>query len=472
MTANEQITQLQAENAALREQNQKLLARIQELEGRLRKDSHNSNKPPSSDGLRRVPKSLRKRSGKKPGGQPEHKGHTLALVATPDHVIARYPAECDRCHASLEAVPAQQYERRQVRDLPPLQMEVTEYRAAQVRCPHCQHVSKGTFPAAVAARAQYGPHLQALAVYLLTYQLLPYARTVELLHQICGCTVSPGTLESWEQQASTQLALAEEGIRTALGSAPVLGNDETCIRVNGHFEWLHVARTNQLTLYARHAHRGKLAMDAIGILPQFRGISVHDGLNAYPQYTNCQHALCNAHLLRELTFVAEHEQQPWAEALIEHLLDCQQQVGVARAAGLPHLPDAQQEALVARYHALVRQGLSAQSPPIQVPTKGRAKQTPTKNLLDRLQRCASDVLHFVRDWRVPFTNNGAEQDLRMAKIHQKIAGCFRSAWGADAFLRIRSYLSTMAKQHAALFLVLQQLFRDQPLSPVANLATI
>jgi transposase len=486
MVTNDRMTQLEAENQRLRtqterlrsenqrlqEQLQVLVERVHALEGQVKKDSHNSSKPPSSDGLRRPPKSLRKRSGKKPGGQPEHKGHTLSLVATPDHVIHLHPAACDRCHASLDTVPAQQYERRQVHDLPPLRREVTEYQAVQVCCPQCQHVNKGVFPAWVKARAQYGPQVQALAVYLLTYQLLPYARTAALLEQVFGCALSPGTLETWEQQASTQLATAEEDIRTALVAGAVLGNDETCIRVHGQYEWLHVARTDQLTHYARHPHRGKIAMDAIGIMPHFHGISVHDGLNAYPQYTNCQHALCNAHLLRELTFVAEYEQQCWAEQLIAHLLHAQAQVAAARAAGDTHLPAVQQQALLAGYHRLVQQGLAAHPPPSPLPSKGRPKQPPTKNLLDRLQRRSHEVLRFVGDFSVPFTNNGAEQDLRMAKIHQKIAGSFRSPVGADAFLRIRSYLSTMAKQGHALFNVLQHVFSDRPLSPIIKLAAV
>jgi transposase len=467
-----QNERLNSENQRLQEQLQVLVVRVHVLEGQLHKDSHNSSKPPGSDGLHRPPKSLRKRSGKKPGGQPEHKGHTLPLVATPDHVIPLHPSTCIQCHASLAAVPAQQYERRQVQELPPLQMEVTEYQAARVCCPRCQQVNKGVFPAWVRARTQYGPQVQALAVYLLTYQLLPYARTAALLEQVFGCALSPGTLETWEQQASAQLATAEEEIRTALVAGAVLGNDETCIRVHGQYEWLHVARTDQLTHYARHPHRGKIAMDAIGIVPHFRGTSVHDGLNAYQQYTNCQHALCNAHLLRELTFVAEYEQQRWAELLIEHLLNAQAQVAAARAAGDMQLPAAQQQALIARYHRLVRQGLAAHPPPSPLPSKGRPKQSPTKNLLDRLQRRGHEVLRFLGDFAVPFTNNGAEQDLRMAKIHQKIAGSFRSAAGADAFLRIRGYLSTMAKQRYALFHVLQRVFSDQLLSPVAQLAVV
>lgn len=270
-------------------------------------------------------------------------------------------------------MPAQGSERRQVHDLPPLRLEVIEYQALQVCCPQCQHVSKGPFPPQAAVRAQ----VKALAVYLLTYQLLPYARTAVLLHQVVGCAVSPGTLETWVQQAASQLVGAEEEICDALVAAPVLGNDETSIRVNGQHHWLHVARTDRWTHYARQRYRGKLGMDAIGILPNFQGTTVHDGLNAYPQYAQCQHALCNAHLLRELTCVAEHEQQTWAQDLIDHLRQCHAQVEAARANGAQQLPTPQQEALIARYHTLVQQGLAAQPPP-PPPTKGRPKQTPPK----------------------------------------------------------------------------------------------
>jgi transposase len=460
MTTAEQIARLAAENSALRQDNQMLceqvqglLVRVHQLEGQVGKDSHNSHKPPSSDGPARRPKSLRVSGGKKPGGQLGHRGRTLQLSAAPDQVVVLHPATCAHCQAAIR-------------------LRVTEYQAEQVGCPSCQQVTVAPFPPQVAGRVQYGPQVRALALYLLEYQLLPYERTAQMLAEAVGCALSPGTLETWVQQAAHGLAAPEAAIKTALVRAAVLGNDETGLRVAGQRQWLHVARTDQLTHYGRHPKRGKTATDALGILPTFRGTSVHDGLSSYPHYAQCQHALCNAHLLRELTFVAEHEQQAWAQALKAHLLHTQAQVEAARTAGAHALSAGQRTALVARYHALVAQGLAAQPPPGRTGKNGRVKQSPAKNLLDRLQRHADQVLRFLDDFAVPFTNNGAEQDLRMAKIQQKISGTFRSEAGADAFCRIRGYLSTMAKQGYRLLAVLRRVFTDQPLSPVAKLAAV
>src|SRR6266566_2981699 len=239
------------------------------------------------------------------------------------------------------------------------------------------------------------------------------------------------------------------------------------IRVQGLLHWLHVARTDKLTHYAVHRKRGKAATDAIGILPQFHGIMEHDGYSSYPQYTHCEHAQCNAHPLRELCFLEEHEKQAWAGQLKDHLLACHLAVEEARASGETSLPTSVIEQLTTTYHQLIEAGLAAQPPPLPMPHhRGRVKQTKTKNLLDRLERDAHSILLFLSDFRVPFTNNGSEQDLRMVKVQQKISGTFRSQTGPVAFCRIRGYLSTMAKQGHRLCMVARQLFAGVPLSPL------
>ena len=406
--------QLRAENQQLREQVEQLGTRLHELEGRVAKDSHTSSKPPSTDGYAKKTRSLRTSSGKKPGGQEGHAGSTRHFVEIPDEIIIVRPEKCAHCQASLQELPAEGYERRQRVDLPEIKAQVTEYQALDVRCPSCQHVTRGTFPQEVRASIQFGPMLKGIALYLLYGQLLPYARTAELLSDVCGCHLSPGTLEAFVAEGAERLVETEGLIKQALRAAEVMGTDETGVRVQGVLHWLHVARTDKLTHYAVHRKRGKAAADAIGILPQFQGIMEHDGYSSYPQYTQCEHAQCNAHPLRELCFLEEQEKQPWAGHLKAHLLACHLTVEEARARGESRLSSQVVESLTHTYHQLIEAGLAAQPPPLPMPRhRGRVKQTKAKNLLDRLERDAPSLLLFLSDFRVPFTNNGSEQDLRM-----------------------------------------------------------
>jgi transposase len=468
----EAAEQAEAEKQRQQEQIEALSEQVHELEGRVAKNSSNSSKPPSTDGYAKKKRSLRQPSGKKPGGQAGHPGSTRSLVQTPDEVIIVRPEKCPHCQASLQGVEASGYERRQKVDLPEIKARVTEYQAQDVRCPSCQQVIRGTFPDEVRASIQFGPMVKGIALYVLYGQLLPYARTAELLTDLCGCPLSPGTVETFVAQAADRLVEAEEQIKQALQAAEVTGTDETSLRVQGLVHWLHVVRTDNLTHYAVHRKRGKAATDAIGILPQFHGTMEHDGYNSYPQYPQCEHALCNAHPLRELRFFQEHEKQAWAEPLQKHLLACEASVEEARARGETHLPPDVIASLTLTYHQLIQTGLAAQPPLADPPPKrrGRVKQSKAKNLLDRLQRDAASFLRFLSDFRVPFTNNGSEQDLRMMKVQQKISGAFRSDTGPVAFCRIRSYFSTMAKQDYHLCSVARQIFAGVPFSPVNALS--
>jgi transposase len=467
MTPEEEIAALKAENASQREQIAALLERVRELEGRLAKDSHNSGKPPSSDGLGRKTRSLRKKSGKKPGGQLGHRGETLRLVGVPDEIVTQQPAVCTQCQTPLEAdAPVVGRERRQVYDMPPVRLRITEYQSLHVRCPVCQGVSAGVFPAEAASRAQYGPRLRALAVYLVEQQLLPYHRVHALLADLFGAQVSIGTLVRWVGQAAQALEPVEAQIKMALHRAPVLHSDETGVRRAGALAWAHVASTQRLTHYAIHPKRGGEAMTAMGILPTYRGVSVHDGWAAYRTLTTCHHALCNIHHLRELTFLEEQYHQAWAKDLKALLLEMKAATEQARTQGKRQLPTAVRETFVARYEALLAAGLAANPPPPRVPRRrGRIKQTPARNLLERLWLGQDAVLAFLDDLTIPFDNNQAERDLRMLKVQQKVSGSFRSDNGAAAFARIRGYLSTLNKQGHALLVTLEALFAGQPLYP-------
>jgi transposase len=471
MTPDERIAELEAENARQREQIAALLERVQELEARLAKDSHNSNKPPASDPLgRKRSRSQRRKTGKKPGGQLGHRGETLHLVALPDEVVEHRPAVCTECQMPLdETASVVLYERRQVCDLPALRLVVREQRALHVRCPRCQQVSVGQFPAEAPSRAQYGPRLRALGVYLLEQQLLPYARVRELFADLVGAPVSVGTLVHWVAQGAEALRPVEDAIKVALAHAPVLHSDETGVRRAGTLAWAHVACTSRLTHYAIHAKRGSEATDAIGILPSYRGVSVHDGWKPYRHYTRCRHALCNIHHLRELTFLEEEYHQAWAMDLKALLLEMKAAVEQARTCGDERLDDAERSALVTRYEALLATGLAANPPPQRRPHhRGRVKQSPTRNLLERLWMRQDEVLGFLDNFTIPFDNNQAEQDLRMLKVQQKIAGSFRADHGSAAFARIRGYLSSMRKQGVALLAALQTVFTGQPLYPALD----
>jgi transposase len=398
MTLEERSAELEAENAALREQVRELprlreqiawlTTQMQDLQARLAKDSHNSSKPPSSDGLTRKTKSLRRRSGRKPGGQIGHPGATLRLVACPDAVVEHRPAICSGCQMPLlEGAPVVLRERRQVQELPPIRLVVTEHQALHVRCPACQQVSVGSFPAAAPSRVQYGPRLRALCVYLVEQQLVPYGRVRELLAEVFGTALSLGTLVEWAQQAAAALESVEANSKAALSRVPVLHSDETGVRPAGDLAWVQVARrasTSRLTHYAVHPKRGTDATTEIGILPAYRGVSVHDGWKPYRTYTGCRHALCNIHHLRELTFLEEQYAQTWAQDLKALLREMKAATDRARAAGVAGLAPQERDCFVTRYEQLRATGLAANPPPTRQPRRrGRLKQSPARNLLER-----------------------------------------------------------------------------------------
>ncbi|GAC1565441.1 MAG: IS66 family transposase [Ktedonobacteraceae bacterium] len=478
MTQEEELQALREENRILKAVVAQLLplqeqlvqanARIKDLEDRLAKNSRTSSKPPSSDGLARLPRSSRRPSGKRPGGQVGHAGSTLTMVEQPEEVVPHRPEVCEQCGEDLSEVAGTVVERRQVLDVPQIRLLAHEHQIEAIGCPNCQSSSLGRFPAGVRAPVQYGPNLQALAVYLHQGQVLPTARTCEALAAICGCQIAEATLLQWSELAAERLAPTVEHIADLIAASPLQHGDETGIRVYGMLHWLHVNCTRFLTHLAWHASRGKPAMNEIGIWPRFAGRGMHDRLASYDAY-GCAHSICGAHLIRDCAAVAEQEHQPWATQMQDFLLDLHDACHEWRLLQRRWVPPIERDEWVARYFEILAAGYAAHPPPLTSSAekgKGRRKQSKAKNLLDALLLRAEQVLALLDDLRIPFTNNLAERDLRMAKVQQKISGTFRSATGATAFCYIRSYLSTMQKQGHTMLSSLAAVFNGNPF-PIA-----
>jgi len=444
-----------------------LTARVEGLEDQLAKNSRNSSKPPSSSPEKPKPKSLGEKSAKKPGGQKGHPGTTLSMVEDPEHMVFHSPRECACCGRLLEesgSVPG--YERRQVVDVPAVALEVTEHRAQSKECAECGVTTTASFPSEVSAVVGHGPRIKALSVYLMEYQLLPYERTRELLRDLFGERApAVGTLYSALESCSRGLEQAEGAIEAGLKEAEVSHFDETGLRVGKEGMWVHVASTPGLTHYGVHQKRGGEATTEIGILPSFEGVAVHDGWSPYRNYEECAHALCNAHHLRELTFLEEEHEQRWAGRMKALLWEIEQAVRQERAVGATELAPERIEKFERRYGRLLKTGLGANPPPKRTGKRGRPRQSKAKNLLDRLDKHRDEVLMFMHDFRVPFDNNQAERDIRMVKVRQKISGCFRTMDGAKMFCRIRGYISTVRKQGENVLGALEGAFRGNPFVP-------
>ena len=459
--------QSRLEIAQLREQVASLTAIVQELQARLAKDSNNSSKPPSSDGLRKkpAPKSQRpSNTGKRSGGQPGHRGTTLRMQDAPDHTVDLAPGACTGCGASLSDVPADGFERRQVFDLPKkMALESTEYRSLRKACPGCGQVHQGQFPESVTQPVQYGERIRAMGVYLTCYQLLPLDRTTQILADLYGASFCEGTLQSAQEECKAVVTPIYGDIKRAITEADYAFFDETGQRVAGKLHWLHVACTSTLTYYSTQPKRGRGAIDAIGILSDFKGCASHDGWKPYQRYP-CDHALCNAHHLREFDFQREQHGQIWAARMKVLILDIKAQVDQAKAAGLKALLKQTVDAFEERYDELIRQGYASNLRANVSGVRGRTKQTPGYNLVRRLEK-RDQVLAFLYDFNVAFDNNLAERDLRMMKVRQKVSGCFRTLDGANTFGTIRSYLSTMRKQGHNMLRTLESVFRGDPTIP-------
>jgi transposase len=449
-----------------------LRVEVAELKARLAANSRNSSRPPSSDGLAKppAPKSLRRSSGRKPGGQRGHKGRHLQRVERPDEIVRHVPARCEGCGGDLTDGEPVGEETRQVFDLPPVRLRVCEHRAQRRRC-MCGHVTSAGFPAGVSAPTQYGPRMRALGIYLTAAQHLSYKRAAGLLSDWFGAPLSTGTLVAFVKDGATDLDAFLDRVHEQITCSPVVHFDETGVRAGGRGRWLHSSSTSTLTFYALHDRRGTEGIDHAGVLARFEGIAVHDGWPQYRAYTSATHALCNAHHLRELLAIIEGdpEGQSWAAKIDLLLRALHVTVEDAKTNGEESLDPWTLAGYRAAYEQIIVVG-HQQNPPGTIPTgkRGVIKQTPARNLLVRLDRDREQVLRFAHDFRVPFDNNLAERDLRMIKIQQKISGCWRTTHGADRFLALRAYISTTRKQGRDTIDALAQLAKHQPWLPATT----
>jgi transposase len=456
------IDHLVAQNAVLASERAALLARVAELERRLGLNSSNSSKPPSSDGLKKPPprtRSLRHPSKKTSGGQPNHPGKTLSVVANPDHIVDHFPTNCDNCADPLPQSTGDGYVARQVFDLPdPAPLVVTEHRAHRCRCAACGKVTAGKHPDGVSAPVQYGERIAAVVVYLATFQFVPEDRLATLMLDLFGVTLSRATIGQMSRRAGQRLLSFAEAVHRSILSAPVKHLDETGFRIVKRLRWLHIAATAALTFYRIGSSRGDM-------LSGVSGIVVHDHWKSYETVPGVEHALCNAHHLRELQALVEIEHEDWARQMQILLRRACHAERLAQSKGIA--PDQRLINLIGRrYDAIVAKGLAFHGAlqPLAVklkldgsPRGGRPPRRVGHNLLLRLSERKQDVLRFLTNPKVPFTNNLAERDARMMKLKQKISGCFRSAQGADDFAVIRTLIGTAKKRGWG---IIQSLFRD------------
>jgi transposase len=445
--------------------------RLGSLERKQSKNSRNSSKPPSTDQVKvkRRSRSLREKSDRPVGGQIGHEGHTLERVSNPDHTELHQVHECSLCGKSLDEVQPIDLERRQVFDLPPMKIEVTEHQSEKKICPRCGCLNQASFPVGVDQAAQYGNRLKSTAVYLNQYQFIPYDRLSGLFDDLFNHKPSQATLVEANRLCYEMVEPAEKAIKAELIKSKVVHFDESGMRIEGLRQWIHVACTSSLTYYAAHPSRGSEANVAMGILPEFKGIAVHDKWRSYYKF-DCQHALCNGHHLRDLNAISELDGQVWPNDMKQLLLEIKK-VADERRPTESWFDHDEIGRFEKRYDQMIQMGMLENPPPDPIlnpdPPKKRGpkKQTPAKNLLDSLTKCKSQVLAFMYNPLVPFDNNQAERDIRMMKVQQKISGTFRSKAGADMFCRIRGYISTARKNGVSVIDAIIGAFEGRPFMP-------
>jgi regulator of replication initiation timing len=461
--ANPRIAALENEKKKLRAENKRLRAENADLRRRLGLNSTNSSLPPSKDRPKPAPKSLRKKSGRKTGGQPGHKGTTLRKVDNPDEVTALDPvSRCSHCDAPLDDVPVTGVVQHQQVDLTPPERVVRAVDLPTRKCPKCRAKNRPAPPQGFEKPVQYGPTVKAMAVDLVVNQAVSLDRTRAWLDEALGIAVSEGSVAAWIEKASTACEQPLKQIRGRIRGSPVMHADETGLRCESRTAWLHTASAADAVLLSAHRRRGMAAFEEIGVLPGFQGVLVHDALGAYFRLDGASHALCNAHHLRELQgFIDEGAE--WAVNVRRQLLRAYRWVTRVRCAG-GQIADSNVKLLAGSVRNALQSAVDGLHPRQKTIRRqgNRVKQTHAKNFLDRMLKHFDAVTAFIRDPRIPFTNNQAERDLRMAKVKIKVAGCLRTFQGAQHYARIRSCILTGARHGIGGYAILRGMFNGTP----------
>jgi len=446
---------------------EQLEARIVDLESRFNRNSHNSNNPPSSDRFRKT-KSLRKTGIRHTGGQEGHKGTTLVQTEKPDAIQNHKPDSCEHCGANLHGVTTSSIEKRQVFGVI-IKRHVVEHRSHQKECPHCHKLTRGQFPDQVTQPVQYDQSVISAAACFHNFGFVPYDPLSKMFRDILKIPISPATMINGDIRIAASLGSHDKAVRELLSQSPVIHCDETGFRVNADNQWLHVTSTEWLTLYQTHRSRGSAAIRDMGILPDYRGVAVHDCYTSYYQFSACDHALCIAHLMRELNGVLENTGHVWAQEMLDLLETIYDRIEDAKPCS--HSLDLWTTGTFEQeFMRICEDGLAGIPPPVPIPgslRRGRKRQSAEKNLLDRLIRRKRDILRCMYDFNVPFTNNQAERDLRMMKVRQKRSGGFRTHDGATMFCKIRGYISTAMKNGVSPFIAIQDALKGSPFIPQA-----
>ena len=463
-------TETISEQAAI---NNRLKEKIKVQQERLNKNSNNSSKPPSSDGLNKPnPKSLRKSSGKSPGAQKGHKGNGFKLMKEPDETIQYNPDQCNGCPnfgiCKVCGISETKYDI----DIC-VETKVTAHQVLSYECPFKNNrVISGSFPSNVKSTMQYGNNLEALVIALNTSGMMGIKRTHNILSAVFGIPISTGTIFSMVKDCGLKLKNTVEIIRQSICDLPHVHFDETGLRVNKKLHWVHGASNESFTYLSVEEKRGTIGMDSSGVLPNFSGVAIHDFWKSYFKYIDVSHAMCNAHLIRELTGVAENNPcQSWALEAIELLLQMKKSKDVAITRGKASLSDDCLTYFNETYDNLFEKAITQNPIGAKSGKRGRPKKGKIRALVDRFVEYKGEVCLFLKDFSIPFTNNLAEQDIRMIKVKQKVSGCFRTKTGADTFATIMSYIGTASKQGINAYSAIKSALTNQSETLILGLAT-
>jgi len=436
--------------------------KIAELEARLNQNSSNSSKPPSSDGFNK-PKSLRKPSGKKAGGQAGHEGSGLKITQQPDKIVGHMPTQCEGCAKYADC--RERTITSEVRYEIDIEVKpvVTAHEQLRVKCPKSGECMTGEFPLGISGTLQYGVNLEALAVSLNTMGMVSINRTHEILSGVFGVPISTGTIAGMVKNCAEAVKTPVSQIKAALTTEPTVHFDETGTRVDGTNYWAHSASTSELTYISVENNRGVKGMNNAGILPNFKGTAVHDCWSPYFMYGDMEHGLCNVHLLRELNSAIENHGQEWAQDMADLLLEVKKTKETLVGLGKQKASELMLNAYNSSYDIIVEEALRLNPVPVREPNqKGRIKRGKVGALVDRIAGRKEEYLLFFNDFTVPFDNNQAERDIRMFKVKQKVSGCFRTKDGANNFAAIMSFIGTARKKGFSAFNAIKDALLGKP----------